>query len=305
MSLFKKFTDFCGGVAAFMGGLFIIQKYMAFKPKTDEQYIDWITDNTDYASDYVESVTEAPGKLSQFLTPNLIGTSAKPLDYRPIVILTILLVVSVLVSRILHKFPYVGFTVSLFPAAVATYLFCKGTLFNQPSLFVMLALVHVFGNAVDCIIRDRQDGRHRLWLCAKVSMLLPSVLCLVFAILSHIFPYFFSEETVHLKLSIFGELTNNVTDKVFEIFITAGVMYLVILLISSLLFNVYFIDAILSIVPLAYLTYQLYNIEFSVFVPVLLILAIICFITNLLLCIFENNLTQKEQQELAKQQMNN
>jgi len=32
ISLFKKFTDFCAGIAAFVGGLFLLQKYMVFQP---------------------------------------------------------------------------------------------------------------------------------------------------------------------------------------------------------------------------------------------------------------------------------
>ena len=291
MSLFKKFTDFCGGIAAFMGGLFIIQKYMAFKPKTDEEYIDWVKSNTELASEEIETVTAAPGKISQFIDPEITTN-----DYRPIIILTVLLVISLLVSRICQRLPYVCFTVSLFPAAVATYLFCKGTLFNQPSLFVMLSLIAVFGNAVECLLRDRKDGRHRLWLCAKISMLVPSILCLVLAAASKLV----SPEGVEKKLSIFSELSTNVSEQLFNVFIIAGVIYLVILVISTLLLNVYFIDLILSLIPLGYIAYQLYNVQFSVFIPVLLVLAIICFITNLILCTCENNLSQKEQQQLAE-----
>ena len=290
MSLFKKFTDFCGGIGAFMGGLFLIQKYMAFKPKTDEEYIDWISDSTEHASEYIESVTGAPSKISQFMTPEL--TQNK--DYRPIVILTALLIISLLVSRIFQRLPYVCFTVSILPAIVATYLFCKGTLYNQPSLFIVMTLIPVFGNAVECLLRDRKDGRHRLWLCAKISMFIPSVLCLILAAGSKLI----SAEGVDKKLSIFNELSTNVSEQLFDVFIIAGVIYLVILVISTLLLNVYFIDMILSLIPLAYIAYQLYNIQFSVFIPVLLSLAIICFITNLVLCTFENNLSQKEQKEI-------
>ena len=178
MSLFKKFTDCCGATAAFMGCLLFIQKYMAFKPKTDEEYIDWISKSTDYAPEYVETVTKAPSKISQFFTPELI----KDVDYRPIAILTALLVISVLVSILVRRLPYVCFTVSIFPATVAMYLFCKGTLFNQPALYLILPLIHVLGNAVECITRDRKDGRHRVWLCAKISMLIPSLTCLVLAV---------------------------------------------------------------------------------------------------------------------------
>lgn len=291
MSLLKKITDFCGGIAAFMGGLFLIQKYMAFKPKTDEEYIAWLSEKAKDSTEAVSGSAVAPGKLSQFFTPAHAGN-----DYRPIAILTALLIVTVLVSRIVARLPYVGFAVSLFPAAMSMYLFCDKTLFNQPSLFVLLSLALLFGNAAECIIRDRQDGKHRLWLCAKMTMLLPSLLCLAFAILSKVL------SRALFNLSVFRNLTSNVPPNVFKIFITVGIMYFVILIISSLLLDVYFIDTVLSIIPLVYLTYQIYRINFSIFIPVLLLLAIVCFFTNLLLCMFENNLSRKEQQEQAEQQ---
>ena len=52
MSLFKKFTDFCAGIAAFAGGLYLLQKYMTFKPLTDSEYI---TISSDY--NYIPSET--------------------------------------------------------------------------------------------------------------------------------------------------------------------------------------------------------------------------------------------------------
>ena len=291
MSLLKKLTDFCGGIAAFMGGLFLIQKYMAFKPKTDEEYIAWLSEKAKDSTESISAVAEAPGKLSQFFNSAHAGN-----DYRPIAILTALLIVAVLVSRVVARLPYVGFIVSLFPATMSMYLFCNNALFNQPSLFVLLSLALLFGNAAECIIRDRQDGKHRLWLCAKITMLLPSLLCLTFAILSKVL------SKAIFNLSVFYNLTTNIPPNVFKIFITVGIMYFIILIISSLLLDVYFIDAVLSVIPLIYLTYQIYCINFSIFIPVLLLLAIVCFFTNLLLCIFENNLSKKEQQTPTEQQ---
>ena len=299
MSLFKKFTDFCGGIAAFMGGLFIIQKYMAFKPKTDEEYIDWIATDTDLSSEYIESITEAPGKISQFMTPGLTQNN----DYRPIVILTLLIVFSLIIARVFQRLPQLCLAVSILPVIVATYMFCKGTLYNQASLFIMLTVIPVLGNAVDCVLRDKEDGRHRLWLGAKLSIAVPSIFCLILAVCAKVFPSL-PEEFFTKNLSVFDEL-RNLPEELFDVFVISGVLFLIVLVISTVLLNVYFIDMILSLIPLAYIAYQLYNVQFSALIPVLLILAIICFITNLMLCTLENNLSKEEQEALATTQRKN
>lgn len=287
MSLFKKFTDFCAGVAAFIGGLFIIQKYMAFEPKGDEEYIQWITKNPDYSPEYVSTVTEAPGKLSQFTTPAL----AKNVDYRPLILLVLLFVVTIIISRVLKKYPYVCFGASLLPAILVAYLTLQGTLHTQPGLFIVFSLLFVIGNLVECMLQDKADGGHRLWIASRISMAVPAFACLCFGLI----PMIISRDDVNKDLIAFPELVFGVSDTVLEILIVAGIMFSALLLITSLLFNVYFVDAVLSAVPLGYLIFVLYGEKFTVFTSMLLTCAVICFTTCLLLCIGENNLSKKEQ----------
>ena len=65
-----------------------------------------------------------------------------------------------------------------------------------------------------------------------------------------------------------------------------------------LLYNVYFIDTILTTVPLGYLIYMLYG-KFLTFQPaVFTVLALVCFMTHIALCTCENNLSRKEQLKL-------
>ena len=83
-----------------------------------------------------------------------------------------------------------------------------------------------------------------------------------------------------------------------------GWAYFIIFVISTLLYNVYFIDATLTIVPLGYLIYMLYG-EFLTFQPaVFTVLALVCLMTNIALCVCENNLSRKEQLNLKLQEKN-
>ena len=291
MSLFKKFTDFCAGVAAFIGGLFIIQKYMAFKPKTDEEYIQWITKNPDYSKEYVSTITHAPGKFSQFTTPAL----TKNADYRPLILLVLLFIVAIIISRVLKKYPYVCFGASLLPAILVAYLTFQKTLHTQPGLFLTLSLLFVLGNLVECMIQDKADGGHRLWIASRISMAVPAFACLCFGLI----PMIISKDDVNRDLIAFPELLFGVTSPVLEMLIVAGIMFTTLLLITSLLYNVYFVDAILSAVPLGYIIFVLYGEKFTAFTAMLLTSAAICFATCLLLCIGENNLSRKEQNPIS------
>ena len=311
MSLFKKFTDFCAGVAAFVGGLHIIQKYMAFKPKTDAEYIQWISKNPDYSKEYVSTVTEAPGKFSQFTTPAL----NKNIDYRPLILLVILFLVAILLGRILSKYPHGAFAVSLVPAIFVAYLVFQGTLLTQPGIFITFSFLFVLGNLVECILRDREDGGHRLWIASRISMATSAFSCLAFAVAPMVIPtegmrthtsilpeLIFGVSSVKIlpadpikkDLIAFPELLFGVTDSVTEMLVVVGIMFAALLLITTLLYNVYFADAILSAVPLVYMIYMLYGEPLNAFTAMLLASSVICFASCLLLCIFENNFSKEE-----------
>ena len=303
MTLFKKFTDFCAGIAAFVGGLFLLQKYMVFQPLEDEEYRSWLYYDLKY---YNESLSEstletigdvvAPSKIDQFFNPKLIND----FDYRPLCILVITLIISVLIGRIFKKLPYVCFLVSLIPALEIAYIFSKELLYTQIGLFIILGALHVAGNLVECVIRDKEDGRHRLWVCAKISALFPAVFCLFCTKIAEKIPV----EGIHDKIPIYKELAFKLTKpENIEIVTKIGWMFFIIFIITVLLYNVYFIDTILSVIPLVYTIHLLYseNLKFN---PVLFaLLAAVCFMTHILLCVFENNLSRKEQLRLKETEL--
>lgn len=289
MSLFKKFTDFCAGIAAFVAGLFLLQKYMVFTPLTDAEYIRWLSDEIKYGKETaVDETVTAPSKISQFFTPEIINEY----DYRLLFILIITLVISILIGRIFKRLPYVCFFFSIIPAVEITYLFTQQRLYTQIGLFLICGMLHVAGNVVECILRDKEDGRHRLWVSSRIAILFPIAFCLLCTKIADRIPL----EEIGKKLPIFSELAFKLTKpENMEIVTKIGWIYFMIFIVTTLLYNVYFVDAILTAIPVGYTVYLLYS-EILTFNPaIFVLLAVICFATQLSLCVCENNLSRKEQ----------
>lgn len=296
MTLFKKFTDFGAGIAAFFGGLFLLQKYMVFKPLDDSEYLNWLSYEINHSNiTESETVIEAPSKIKQFFTPDLIND----FDYRLLFILVVTLALSVLVGVIFRKLPYVCFAFSIIPALEIAYLFAKERLYTQIGLFLILGALHVAGNLFECMVRDREDGRHRLWICAKISLLLPALFCLICTKAADKIPV----EGINDRIPIFKELAFKMTKpENMEIVTKIGWMYVIIFAVAMIFYNVYFIDTILSAIPLVYTIHLLYSENLSFNPALFALLASICFMTHITLCVFENNLSYKEQLQLREKE---
>ena len=296
MSLFKKLTDFCAGIAAFVGSLFLLQKYMLFEPLDTQEYIEWLSYEIKYSDgklspSMLDGITEAPSKLNQFFTPKL----ANEYDYRLLAILIVTLAISILVGLIFKKLPYVSFFFSLIPAVEITYLFTKERLYTQIGLFLIAGALHIAGSIFECIIRDKEDGRHRLWVCAKISLLFPAAFCLLCTKLTDVI----SIEGIDDKLPIFKDLAFKMTNpNNMEIVTKIGWMYVIIFAVAMVFYNVYFIDTILTAIPLIYTIHMLYSENLSFNPALFTVLAAICFMTHIALCTCESNLSRKEQMEL-------
>ena len=299
MSLFKKLTDFCAGIAAFVGGLFLLQKYMLFKPLETKEYIEWLSYEIKYSEgrlphSLLEDITEAPSKLSQFFTPKI----ANEYDYRLLAILIITLAISIVLGLIFKRLPYVCFFFSLIPALEVTYLFTHERLYTQVGLFLIAAALHVAGNVFECIVRDKEDGRHRLWITAKISLLFPAAFCLLCTKIADRIPI----DGIEDRLPIFKELAFKMTTpENMEIVTKIGWMYVIIFAVATVFYNVYFIDAILSTVPLVYTIHMLYSGNLSFNPALFAMLAAVCFMTHIALCTCESNLSRKEQMELREE----
>lgn len=268
MSYFKKFTDFVAGVAAFVASLFLIRKYMGFEPLNTEE--------------------DAPGKLEQFFKTNE--------DYDMLVSLVFLLALSVLVGVVFRKFPHVCFAFSILPALHIAYAFEKDILFEQEALYVVAAALHLIGNLADCALRDREDGRHRLWIAAKLSALCAAVVCLFTTKYAERVSTTPIEEVKRWESDIF--YTMNEADM--AIITQLGWMLLGLFLIGLLLYNVYFIDAILSAIPLIYSVHAFFSGNLQMTPKTFMVLSAICFTAHVMTAVLENNLSYREQKRLRE-----
>ena len=290
MSLFKKITDLCAGVAAFFAGIFFIRKYMAFVPEEPPEK------STRAISEALESATEAvteefPSKLEQFLEPT------ESTDYSMLIPLIILLLASALFGRVFKRLPYVCFGISLLPAMMIAYMYETETLYEQIGLYLILGTLHVLGNLVECLIRDKEDGRHRASIAAKISSALPAAFCFFVMWKGAQTPPEDVEKINHFEDRIFFGMTE--TDV--EIMTRLGIMLLILLGISLILHNLYFIDAILSLVPFGYVVYQVAGEYLTLAPTVFFTLVLFCMLAHILLCFCENNLSKKEQDRLRKE----
>ena len=268
MSYFKKFTDFAAGVAAFVAGMLFLRHYMEFTPPNQQE--------------------DAPGKLSQFLEHA--GTT----DYLMLLSMIALLIISVILGIIFRKKPHVALGISVLPALYIAFMFEKELLCEQETLFLIAAFLHILGNIVECILRDREDGRHRLFIASKIPAVLGALLCFGIAALIQTptlkDPQHFN--AFEKALYVYAKPEDA------EILMILGYMLLALFAIGTLLYDVYFVDAILSLVPFGYAFFHL-SVAKTEFAPFLIMcIPGICLVCNIMLAIFENNLTRKEQNKL-------
>ena len=252
-----------------MSALLFLRKYMSFSPIEEE---------------------DAPSKLKQFIESSTDGY------YKMLVALIILLVISVAVGRIFSRLPYVCFAASMLPALQVAFMFEKRAFFQLQAFMIILVSLHVIGNIAECVIRDREDGRHRLWLTAKISSVAGAALCFfIIRITKQPVP----ENTEELSafnseiLLGFTELDASIMSKLFW-------MFAVLLAVSLVLYNVYFIDAVISIIPFAYATHAMISGNLLIMPSLFFTAAAVCTATHICLALMENNLSRKEQQSSVK-----
>ena len=264
MSYFKKFTDFCAGLGAFVAALLFLRTYMGFSPVIEE---------------------DAPPKLEQFFKSSPEGF------YNMLISLCILLALSVLVGRVFSKLPYVCFGVSLLPALQMAFMFEKKAFFQLQAFMIIIVGLHVMGNIADCTIRDRVDGKHRLWISAKISSLGGILLSFVILwLIKRPIPELTDDLCIFKK-----ELFTKFTDGDIEVITKLFWMFTILFLLSIIVYNVYFIDAILSVVPAVYATHAMISGNLGIISTVFFTASIICAATHICLALMENNLSRKEQ----------
>ena len=274
MGYFKKITDICAGAAAFLCAIFFLRKYMAFEPEIGEKL---------------------PSKLEQFLKPD------ESADYSMLIPLIVILILSIAVGIVFRRFPYLCFGFSLLPASHVALMLHKGVLYNEVALVIILVALHVLGNLVECLARDNEDGGHRLSIAAKISSAFGGALCF--------YAIWLSKGDVPKDPKEIEALTVLENEMLFvakpldiEILSDLFWMFAILLAVSLILYNVYFIDAVLALVPAIYAIHANASGNLGTATYLFVAAALICSATHLILAVFENNLSKKEQRALKKAQ---
>ncbi len=270
MSYFKKFTDFFLGIAAFVATLFLIRKYMSFEPD--------------------ELLLEEQSKLSQFIEYR--GT-----DVTMYLHMLFFFALALAAAIILRRLPYICLIFNLPPIIYASFMFGEEILYEQTALFLIASALPVIGNLAECAWRDREDGHHRLFLASKISSALGALTCFAFYWLAKNPP---DKETLPISdMNTFEKAVyahTNPSD-VGEIAIIAC-LFIGVFVIGLILYNVYFVDALLSLVPLVYCFYSVLSGKLMLAPLVFVALSLVCATANIMLAVCENNLSRKEQSEV-------
>lgn len=260
MNYFKRFTNFCGGFVAFAATLHLIGEYMSFKLPEDAEM----------------------SKLKTFIS------AERPEEYRGYLIMIALFVLSVIAGRIFERLPYVTLAASLFPLYQAVNLFSRGKIEKFPSLYLILAILHTAGSIVHAISLDKRDGKRRGFVCA--NLLGAMIFAGGYWVWKRAEKLMLFEEPVTVENlgNVEVRLATAALDDVHGIILRIAVMIAVCTVISLILRDIYFIDAILAAVPLVYaINKVLIRGTLTVFGELTLVLLALYFITRVALVVFE------------------
>ena len=240
MSVFKKFTDFCGGFAAFSAIFFLFAEFMEYSPK-----------------DEPESLLQ---KLKMFLSDE------PQFEYRPYLLLIALLVGALVISLLLRKRPYLAFGVSVLPLAYAISMLDYGQIYEYPMLYVVLGAFFAMGNLWECVCLDREDGRQRSSLAVSLACALIAILSLAIYLRAGALIDVPMAEAKFFDRTLILAIGQNES---FVIYRTVAIVFAVLCVIGFLLWELHYLNAIVAAVMMGYVLVLWCTDAFSVYGAVL------------------------------------
>ena len=219
MSSCKRFTDFFAGFAAFTAAMYLFCQYMMFDFKE------------------IESLTE---KLKYFFSNEPIK------DYNFYLTLIGLLLFSCVFSILFHKLPFLTFAISALPMIYIISMLKTGNIYDErPMLYVVLGAIHMGGCLFECIRRDREDRHRRSAIATDLFAAVVVLFCLYVFYTKKILP-----ETEFLELDYLQRRLYYVYEEIdFTVFRNVAICYGVLALFRLIHRDLYYLDAILSLVP--------------------------------------------------------
>ncbi len=232
MRYFKRFGDFCSGFSCFAALIWLFTEFMSSTFEEELAFKD---------------------KFKVFLEHN--GNVERKL----MLVLAAMLVISVIASVVFKRLPYVTLLFSVPTLMLSVDMVRDGYIEKYPMMYVLFCGVSVLSGVWECISRDRLDGGHRVGLAGDVVALVASGSMFFIwkrAEFLSLGESFYIVELNHFDLEIYENLENmNI-----KIFLVLACVYLGLALVSLLLKDVYFIDAILAAVPLV-VTVYMWNVD--------------------------------------------
>ncbi len=251
MKYFKRFTDFCAGLSAFMVAISLLGKFIGYNPEKAEGMLE---------------------KLKLFFFADNMSKNKYQL------ILIILFVMSLVVSRVFERLPCVTMAVSLLPLLQSFFIFVDKNFDNYSWLHIIFAVLHTAGSLVYALTLDRADGKRRAFWTVNIFGGVISLCVIPIVMRMSRLSKLEGIEKINL-LPFDSKLQIGIESGADKILIRIAIMIAIAVIISILLRDIYFIDAVLATVPLIYSLYV-----FSA--EILKSLALECFLLVLLYFVF-------------------
>ena len=186
-------------------------------------------------------------------------------NYNFYLMLIALLLLSFIVSTAFHKLPYIPLALSALPVIQVVMMADLGRLYERPMVYTVLSILHFAGCLYECIRRDREDTGRRSAIGTDLLALV------IFGFLALTLYLARNPETIDGKqISALELAVHNATAYdtpilwAFKYGIVAFPLLVAVRLIHS---DLYFIDAILSVVPLVTAFIYWGNVEKSLLAP--------------------------------------
>ena len=227
----KRVGDCSALFSASAASMFLLRKFMGYNFK-----------------DKADGIID---KIKYFFSDEMNG------NYDFYLALIILLILSFIISTIFHKFPYIPFAFSTLPLIQTIIITTPERIFNdsRPSynnkefamFYLAVAIIHTVGCFYECIRRDREDIGRRSAISADLLALIIFGFCAL---------------TLHFTRDVSAIDTKDITafeKAIRDAFITekplmwafeyGAIVFPVLVAVRLLHQDIYYIDAILSLVP--------------------------------------------------------
>ncbi len=257
MGYFKRFGDFCAAFGAFSAVMYLFCQYMAMDFKE------------------IESLRE---KLEFFFS------NSPKKDHRFYLPLILFFILSFTVSTCLHKYPQFTLALSVLPMIQTVAMFDAGRLYERPMLYFVLSALHICGCLFECIRRDREDRGRRAAISADLLGL-----CFVGFCIYIILTAKGIADIDRQKADIFETLLwNGFGDEPpdMKLFKYTVIFYCALTALRLMWRDLYYLDAILSVIPLVSAVYLLNTEKIPIFGTLLVTLTFIYAITRISIMLF-------------------